>query len=99
MNARHDGNPPLTPAVERARAFVANGVVFRHDFYAARGHEEPVAGADLVVFPLAFTGDRAAVYQNPPAPYVLVHDWLWRRSRGGTVISPLLLKCLNLVRR
>jgi hypothetical protein len=55
-------------------------------------------GVDVVVFPLAFIGDRAAIYRHPPAPVVLVHDWLWRRRGTGAVVSLLLLKRLNLVR-
>ncbi len=55
-------------------------------------------GVDLVVFPLAFVGDREAIYRHPPAPVVLVHDWLWRRRGRGAVVSLLLLKRLNLVR-
>jgi hypothetical protein len=54
-----------------------------------------VRGFDVVVFPLAFDGDRAAVYREPPAPVVFVHDWLWRRRRAGVVVSLLLLKRLN----
>ncbi|HEY2951272.1 MAG TPA: hypothetical protein VGK40_01745, partial [Verrucomicrobiae bacterium] len=68
-----------------------------HDESALRGSDEWASGLDLLVIPLAFAGDRAAVYRNPPAPYVLVHDWLWRWRAGGTVISLPLLKCLNLV--
>ena len=53
---------------------------------------------DLAVFPLAFRGDRAALYRSPPARLTLVHDWLWRRrGQTGIVVSPLLLKRLNLV--
>src|SRR5205085_11084487 len=37
------------------------------------------AGFDLVVFPLAFRGERAELYDCPPAPLVAVHDWAWRR--------------------
>lgn len=55
--------------------------------------------ADLVVIPLSFAGDRRAVYRNPPARTVLVHDWIW--SRGGTgrsaIVSWLLLKRVNLI--
>ena len=51
---------------------------------------------DLVILPLSFRGDREAAYRNPPAPAVLVHDWLWRRRSRGAVISVLLLKRLNL---
>jgi hypothetical protein len=53
--------------------------------------------ADLAVFPLAFAGDRQALYQRPPAPVVIVHDWIWRRRGRGTVVSLLLLKRLNVV--
>lgn len=53
--------------------------------------------ADLVVVPLAFVGDRAALYREGGPPR-LVHDWLWRaRGRAGVVVSPFLLKRLNLV--
>jgi hypothetical protein len=53
--------------------------------------------ADLVVLPLALRGERAACYASPPAPLVLVHDWLLRR-RGVGVAIPLLGKRINLVR-
>ncbi|MBI3263829.1 MAG: fatty acid desaturase [Acidobacteria bacterium] len=55
--------------------------------------------ADLVVIPLSFTGDRRALYLDPPAPAVAVHDWIWRRRSTGTIVSVLLLKRLNLVRQ
>ena len=54
---------------------------------------------DLLVIPLAFSGDRAAIYRRPPAQLVIVHDWIWRPRGPGTVVSWLLLKRLNLVRR
>jgi hypothetical protein len=54
---------------------------------------------DLLVVPLAFTGDRAAIYRQPPAPVVLVHDWFWRRRGSGVVVALTLLKRLNLVTR
>jgi hypothetical protein len=57
-----------------------------------------VSGFDVVVFPLAFVGDRAAIYRHPPAPWVLVHDWLWRRRGISTIISLCLFKRLNLVK-
>jgi hypothetical protein len=57
-------------------------------------------GADLLVVPLAFEGDRLQFYNAPPARAVAVHDWLWRaRGRASFVVSPLLLKRLNLVVR
>ena len=57
------------------------------------------ARADLVVIPLSFAGNRRAVYRNPPARLVLVHDWIWSRhgSRRSAVVSWLLLKRVNLV--
>jgi hypothetical protein len=66
---------------------------------APLGTDEWTSGLDLLVIPLAFVGDRTAIYRDPPARCVLVHDWLWRRRPGGTIISVPLLKCLNLVRR
>jgi hypothetical protein len=77
-----------------ARPFVGEGVEFIHDCY----RPELLAGCDLAVFPLAFVGDRAALYRSPPAPLVVIHDWLWRRRGVGAVVSLLLLKRLNLVR-
>ncbi len=52
---------------------------------------------DLVVLPLSLLGDREALYRDPPAPALLVHDWVWRRRGAGAVVSWLLLKRLNLV--
>ena len=58
-----------------------------------------VIDADLVVVPLAFVGDRHAFYENPPAPAVLVHDWIWHRRGQGTRVSWWLLKRVNIVLR
>jgi hypothetical protein len=56
--------------------------------------------ADLVVVPLAFVGDRPSFYAAPPAPIVAVHDWIWHRAGDrSAIISPLLLKRLNVVQR
>jgi hypothetical protein len=55
--------------------------------------------ADLVVIPLAFRGDREALYADPPAPVVAIHDWIWRRRGEGWIVSPFLLKRVNVVRR
>jgi hypothetical protein len=55
--------------------------------------------ADMVIVPLAYSGDRQAFYERPPAPITLVHDWLWRRRGEGVVVSWLLLKRINLVRQ
>ena len=56
---------------------------------------------DALVIPLALVGDRNVIYENPPAPNVFVHDWIWKRNgtTSGAVISWLLLKRLNLVTR
>lgn len=81
-----------------ARPFLDGRVEFIHAPYDPRVH----SGFDLVVVPLDYRGDRGSLYRNPPAPLVVVHDWIWFRGPGagdeGTVISPLLLKRLNLVR-
>jgi hypothetical protein len=53
----------------------------------------------LLVIPLSFVGDRRVIYDLPPAPAVLVHDWIWRSRGESVVVSWLLLKRLNLVRR
>ena len=79
--------------IETARDLAPEGVEFVHAWYKPAD----VAGFDLVVFPLAFRGDRLAIYRQPPAPLVVVHDWLWRRRGASVVVSWLLLKRLNLV--
>jgi Fatty acid desaturase len=56
------------------------------------------AAFDLVVFPLSFEGDRDALYDRPPAPTVIIHDWLWRKRGVSGIVSVALLKRLNLVR-
>ena len=53
---------------------------------------------DVLVIPLSFDGDRAAVYARPPARAVIVHDWIWRVRGTSRLVSPWLLKRLNLVR-
>jgi hypothetical protein len=69
-------------------------VEFVHAAYDPGRH----AGFDLVVVPLSFRGDRAAIYRRPAAPMVFVHDWIWRRKGASVVVSSFLLKRLNLVR-
>jgi hypothetical protein len=70
------------------------------EFVTAVYDPDEHTGFDLVVIPLAYVGDRARLYGHPPAPFLLVHDWLWRRRGGrGAVVSWLLLKRLNLVIR
>ena len=54
---------------------------------------------DLVVIPLSFIGDRGAIYRDPPARQLLVHDWIWRRRGSSAIVSILLLKRINLISR
>jgi hypothetical protein len=72
-----------------------NGIEFLHARYEVSDHSP----FDLLVIPLAFEGDREAIYERPPAPSVLVHDWIWRSRGVSRIVSPFLLKRLNLVRR
>jgi hypothetical protein len=82
--------------VRAARRFPVGDTQFVTSVYDPDRH----TGFDLVVIPLAYVGDRARLYRHPPAPVVLVHDWLWRRRGArGAVVSILLLKRLNLVTR
>jgi len=75
-----------------ARKLVSERVELVHATFDASKR----APYDLVILPLSFRGDRRAAYRNPPAPAVLVHDWIWRRRSRGVVISVLLMKRLNL---
>lgn len=77
-----------------ARRLVGADVTFKHALFSAG---DAAGDFDLVVIPLAFQGDRAAIYRHPPARAVLVHDWLWHRRGRSRLISVALLKRLNLV--
>ena len=77
----------------RARPFLTRAVELAHRPYD-RGQDN---GFDLLVVPLAFSGNRRLFYQNPPAPRVFVHDWIWNKRGKSVVVSLLLLKRLNLV--
>jgi hypothetical protein len=80
--------------LDTARGFLGCDVEFVYAVY------EPLAEdpAELIVIPLAFIGDRVAVYRRRHAGATLIHDWLWARHGEGTCVSLLLLKRLNLVR-
>jgi hypothetical protein len=80
-------------SIERARPFLDESVELVHAVYDADTHR----GFDLVVVPLAFLGDRSAVYERPNAPAVMIHDWIWRRRGSSALVSLLLLKRINLV--
>jgi hypothetical protein len=82
--------------LDRARALLgAETIEFVHASYP----EPDSGGYDLLVIPLSFDGDREAIYARPPAPVVIVHDWLWRKRGVSRVVSLALLKRINLVRR
>jgi len=78
-----------------ARAYLPDTV----HLTAGRFDGQTVVDADLVIVPLAYQGDRRRLYAAPPAPAVLVHDWIWAVGPRGVVVSWLLLKRLNLVTR
>lgn len=78
-----------------ARPFLDDAVRTEHRAFRPGSSED----ADLVVIPLSFDGDRRAVYAQPPAPAVLIHDWIWRPTPRSVVVSWWLLKRLNLVLR
>jgi len=82
-------------SLRSARRFVNCNVEFIHGFFDATTQ----SGVDLMVIPLAFIGERSAIYRCPPAPAVLVHDWIWNRHGRGVVVSLPLLKRLNLVKQ
>ncbi|HLJ45179.1 MAG TPA: fatty acid desaturase [Bryobacteraceae bacterium] len=85
-NARH---------LATARKWLGDGIEYRHERYVPGWP----AHSDLLVIPLCLSGDRAAIYRDPPAAAVLVHDWMWKRRGTGRLVSLMLLKRLNLVLR
>ena len=86
---RSEGN------LEIAKTFLDRDVEYISGFYTGELDDD----ADLLVIPLAFCGRRGAIYENPPARAVLVHDWIWRRRGDSAVVAWWLLKRINLVRR
>jgi hypothetical protein len=81
--------------LRRGRARLAADVAWIHASFQPDLPRED----DLVVLPLAYIGDRGAIYRDPPSRRVIVHDWVWSRRGRGTIVSWLLLKRLNLIRR
>jgi hypothetical protein len=84
--------------LERARSILQT-----HHDHRARMHYvnewfEPGKSldCDLLVVPLALKGDRSALYRQHRST-VLVHDWIWHPRGISRVVSPLLLKRINLV--
>lgn len=93
-----DADPTNLEIGRRAFERAAGGTCCRFDCRRFTG-SEPDGTHDVVVVPLAYDGDRHRIYEHPPAPTVIVHDWLWRRRGESSVVSWFLFKRLNLVRR
>jgi len=85
--------------IRHAHPFVNGDVQLSRRFYDPDASAQALEGIDLLIIPLSFQGSRAGLYQHPPCPNVLIHDWLWHRHETGVVISLALLKRLNLVRQ
>ena len=83
-----------TENLKQARIFLNEPVEFCNEFY----DNSSFVSQDLLIIPLAYIGDRAKLYLKPPAPLVLVHDWIWRRRGESVIVSWTLLKRLNLLR-
>jgi hypothetical protein len=83
--------------LDAAKPWLDETVQLTCGFYDTAPPPASGEGSDLVVIPLAFIGDKSAIYRGPPAPQVLVHDWLWRKRGKSVIVSVLLLKRLNLV--
>jgi hypothetical protein len=78
---------------------IGGDVEFIHERFARQASSSDLCPLyDLVVIPLSFEGDRDALYDQPPARMVIVHDWLWRRRGVSRIVSLALLKRINLVR-
>lgn len=77
----------------RARRFLGDRATYRQAWYAP----EEGRDFDLVVVPLAYRGDRERLYRDPEATALLIHDWIWK-SGEGAIVSPFLLKRINLIR-
>ena len=77
-----------------ARRFLGDSVSYERAWFSPRQRPE----FDVVIVPLAYRGDREALYRDPPARCLLVHDWIWRRRGEGATVSILLGKRINRVR-
>jgi hypothetical protein len=83
----------------------ANSIVAAQRFLDASGAIEhrtfdgTPENTDVVVIPLSYRGDRRKLYLNPPAPFVLIHDWIWTSRGRSVIVSWRLLKRLNLIQR
>jgi hypothetical protein len=52
---------------------------------------------DALIIPLAYEGDRVMLYRRPPVRTLIVHDWIWRKRGTSRIVSPFLLKRLNVI--
>jgi len=85
--------------LDRAREWLdGTSIEFVHARYESDEGGACAGPGTLLIIPLSFEGDRRAIYARPPAPAVVVHDWIWRRRGVSCVVSVALLKRLNLVR-
>lgn len=75
-----------------ARALL-DSIEYRHERFSPGLFPD----CDLIVIPLCFEGDRAALYRHPPGRALMVHDWIWRRRGVSAMVSPALFKRINLV--
>ena len=83
--------------LERARSILqAHGHEARLNYVNEWFEAGQTLDCDLLVVPLALKGNRTALYRQPPSP-LLIHDWIWRPRGISAVVSPLLLKRINLV--
>ena len=81
-----------------ARAGLADRVSFEIGSFDSASVPDRRRACDLLVLPLAFRGERARFYRDPPARLVAIHDWAWHApaaARGAHV--RLLPKRINLV--
>jgi hypothetical protein len=85
--------------IDRARAILSErGSLEGITFVEACFVPMHATGTDLVILPLAYVGDRDALYGSAGSAPVAVHDWIWRvRGDAGFVVSAVLFKRLNLV--
>jgi hypothetical protein len=80
--------------LERARRILNDErIAFVHGRFTWRNGVD----FDALVIPLAFEGDRALLYRRPPARTLIVHDWIWRKRGTSRIVSPFLLKRLNVI--
>jgi hypothetical protein len=84
--------------LETARRLLPADVEIEHRrFDGDDACDRALTGSDLLVIPLAFDGDREAIYRMRAAAAVAVHDWIWRPRGISRVVSAALCKRINLL--